>query len=99
MKLTALVVMLTVLFIPAAHAEDWSIDWSPRIGDTAAKLPESRRDTTQDRYSTPRPATGPYDRPTLGDPRPVIYPKRETLGDPRTYRKTNPRTCTSLLCD
>ncbi len=47
----------------------------------------------------PRPALSPYDKPTLGNPRPVIYPKEPTLGDPRPYRKTSPATCTSLLCD
>ena len=28
-----------------------------------------------------------------------MYPKAPTLGDSRHYRKTNPRICTSLLCD
>lgn len=50
-------------------------------------------------YYAPRPAVGPYDRPTLNNPAPVIYGKKPTLGDPRPYRKTNPRTCFSLLCD
>jgi len=28
-----------------------------------------------------------------------FYQKPETLGDSRGYRETNPKTCTSLLCD
>ena len=50
-------------------------------------------------YYEPRPAAGPYDKPTLTNPAPVIYGKKPTFGDPRPYRNTNPNTCTSLLCD
>ena len=48
---------------------------------------------------SPRPAAGPYDNPTLGDPAPRVWGQTPTLGDPRPYRNTNPRTCRGLLCD
>lgn len=28
-----------------------------------------------------------------------LYPKEPTLGDPRRFRKTDPRTCYGMLCD
>ena len=50
-------------------------------------------------WNQPRPAYGPNDRATLGDSQPRTYGKPQSLGDSRTYRETNPNTCTSLMCN
>lgn len=82
----------SLLFIPFFFCLAGSAQADNREADTGSRALDNQ-------YQTPRPAVTPYDRPTYGDPRPVYYPKHETLGDTRSYRNTNPRTCTSLLCD
>lgn len=51
------------------------------------------------RRDSARPAYGPNDRSTLGDPQPRIYGTKPTLGNPSGIRTTSPKRCTGLLCN
>ncbi len=95
---TTIVFAALALTISTAIAQlDDRQEISPRIISPAPNWSQQGRE--RGTYLEPRPAAGPYDKPTLGSPAPRRYGKEPTLGDPRPYRNTNPRTCTGLLCD
>ena len=100
-----LIVLVACVFAFPAFANCWPYcdqqdsTWESR---PAYQPPIYQPPTYQPPVDMPEPQ--PYllypNEPTLLNPQPYPqYPKEPTLGDPRPYRETDPRTCTSLLCD
>ena len=91
MRMIFAALVVSFLAFPAA-AQNYGVPYDQR-------QPPPRSSDFGYGASQPRPAAGPYDHPTLGSPEPRVYGRTPTLGDPRPYRNTNPRTCTGLLCN
>jgi len=100
-RLVAATILVGGLLAAApVSAQSWKNDQGyGSYGTSTQPSYNSGRSAYGQQSSTPRPAASEYDRPTLGDSQPRIYGKEPTLGDSRNYRRTNPRTCGSLLCD
>jgi hypothetical protein len=87
--ITVSALMLSGAAADAQMQETWEPSWEAQPENIGAYDPGVPT----------RPATGPSDRATLGNPARVIYGKEPTLGDSRDYRTTPPATCTGLLCN
>lgn len=96
------VIAAAVLVLSTTAADAQSQDWNTYDSGHDYLGSQSQDPWTAPDYLQPRqPESSIYSPPTnnsFGEPG-YTYPKEPTLGDPRPYRRTDPRTCIGLLCD
>jgi hypothetical protein len=90
MKKIALAALLALAVSPAlAQYDDNRRDGV--FGPNSNQLPQPDSPKGRSDAQQAPGAPGGYGQP--------YYPKEPTSGDPRSYRHTNPNTCTGMFCD
>ncbi len=103
MRLTILasVLAMAASIVPAAAQYDSGYGSNYGYGQGNTWQPGGAYDTNQPGTWTSQgyTVTTPGTRVSPLDGTRRVYPNEPTLGDPRGYRRTDPSTCTGLLCD